>query len=111
MNAASHIQRGNSRYIPLYQLLRRLHLGEELRISNNSSGILDLPTSLIQSSDHTNNGALQHVREISDTIEGHSSSPFIDNFNQSEPGPADEIIGVITGENDLMLSLVGIDFL
>ena len=51
------------------QSLAQLHLGEELRVANNTSGISYLATCFIQSGDYANNRTFLHVREFRDLFE------------------------------------------
>jgi len=66
---ALHVQRSHSCDIPFNHLLRTLHLGEKLRISNDSCRVLYLPAGFIKPSDDSNDGSFSHVRKICDAVE------------------------------------------
>lgn len=76
-----HVQRCDSGYVPFDHLLRALHLCEELGISYDPCCILNFSTSLVQSGDDTYNRSFQNVSQICNSVERHSSRPFIDDFD------------------------------
>jgi len=110
-HSSLHVETCNSRDIPLDHLLACLHLCKQLRVPNNPRCVLNLATRLVQSRDDPDNSALQHIRQISDVLEAHTSSPLVDDFHQAEAGARDEIVGVVGGEDDLVIGLSLVDLL
>lgn len=105
-----HVQGCYCGDISLDHLLRFLHFGEQDRVPDDPGGVFDLPTCLVEPADDTDNGTFQYVCQVGNTVERHSPGPFIDHLGQAKPRPGHEIVGVITGENDLVLGLESVNF-
>ena len=59
--------------IPLDQVLRLLHLLEQLSVANDTRRIPDLAARLVEARDDPHDRALSHVSEVCDLLEGLSS--------------------------------------
>ena len=106
-----HIQRSNCGDVSLDHFLASLHLRKELRITNDAGRILNLSTRLVQSRNNPNNCTLKDIRQICDVLETHTSCPLIHYLHESESRPRYKVVGIIGGENDLVVCLSLIDLL
>lgn len=105
-----HIERCSKDDVPLDQLLRLLHFRIERWVTHEFRRILDLAASLVEASYNSNDGPFHHVRQVCDAVEGHAPGPLVNNFNEVEPGLASKIIGVLAGEDNLVLDLEIVHF-
>lgn len=56
--------------IPLDECLRLFHLVEEVGITNDSGGVADFATCLVETRDDAHNGALGDIGDLCDLLEG-----------------------------------------
>lgn len=103
-----HVQRSYSSDVSLDHLLSALHLHIQLRIPYDPCRIFHLTAGLVEPGYDSNDGPLEYVCQIRNSIERHSPGPFIHHLYQTEAWSTHKVIGVGAGEDDLMLDLEGV---
>jgi hypothetical protein len=93
--SSSHVQTSREHNIPPNHLPGLLHLLIQARITNQSCRTHDLPTSLVQSSHHSDNRTLHDICQICDVLERHASRPLVHHLHQTEARPRDEIVCIV----------------
>lgn len=91
--------------VPFDQFLANPHFLEQRRVSDNPRRILDLAACFVEASDDANNRAFHDICQVSNAVERHAARPFVHDLDHTETGLADEIVGVVGRQDDLVQGL------
>ena len=97
--------------VPFDQFLTGPHFLKQRRVTNNPRRVLDFAARFVEPRNDSDYRAFHDVGQVGDAIEAHPSGPFVHYLDHAEAGLANEIVGIIGGQDHLVECLDLIDLL